>query len=149
MDFILVQRIANNSTMDPMAFFLKRYLLSLLLLNLAACSTMQPVNIEHAMQSEKARGVDYGNLVKVKTLDRKTIKFRVTEMNRDGLGGNKGFYRYEDMKSLSVEDSRSDKNDTVLAWVLGVLGVAALIALAANSDSVSVCSSQPCPPQSP
>ena len=83
--------------------------------------------------------------VQVKTLDRKTIKFRVTEITAEGLGGNKGFYRYEDMKSLRVENPHSKTNDNTLSWVLGALGVAALIALIANADSVSVCSSQPCP----
>jgi hypothetical protein len=92
-----------------------------------------------------ARGIDYGYLVKVKTLDRKTVKFRVTEMTHEGLGGNKGFYRYEDMKSLSVENPHANKNDNTLAWILGALGVAALIALVANADSVSVCSAPPCP----
>lgn len=128
---------------------LTRYVLCLLMLNLAACSSMQPVNIEHAMQSDKARGIDYGSLVKVQTLDRKTIKFRVTEITREGLGGNQGFYRYEDMKSLKVENPNSNKNDSTLAWVLGILGIAALIALAANADSVSVCSSPPCPQPQP
>ena len=123
-------------------------MLCLLILNLAGCASMQPVNIEHAMQSDKARGVDYGSLVKVKTLDRRTVKFRVTEMTKEGLGGNKGFYRYEDMKSLRVENP-SSSSDNTLAWVLGVLGVAALIALIANADSVSVCSSPPCPQPTP
>ena len=144
--YILVQHYIDISTMDPMLLFLKRYVLSLLFLNLAACSSMQPVNIEHAMKSDKARGIDYGSLVEVKTLDRKTIKFRVTDITREGLGGNKGFYRYEDMKSLRVENPNSNKNDTALAWVLGVLGAAALIA---NADSVSVCSSPPCPQPPP
>jgi hypothetical protein len=128
-----------------MAHFLKRYLLSLLLLNLAGCSSMQPVSIENAMQSAKARGIDYGSLVEVKTLDRKTIKFRVTDMTQEGLGGSKGFYRYEDMKSLRVENASSDNKDTTLAWILGIVGAAALIALVANADSVSVCSPSPCP----
>jgi hypothetical protein len=128
-----------------MAYFLKRYLLSLLLLNLAGCSSMQPVSIENAMQSAKARGIDYGSLVEVKTLDRKTIKFRVTDMTQEGLGGSKGFYRYEDMKSLRVENASSDNKDTTLAWILGIVGAAALIALVANADSVSVCSPSPCP----
>jgi hypothetical protein len=135
--------------MGPMFLLLKRYLLSLLVLNLAACSTMQPVNIEHAMQSDKARGIDYGSLIEIKTLDRKTVKFRVTEITKEGLGGNKGFYRYEDMKSLRVENPHSSKNDNTLGWVLGVLGVAALIALVANADSVSVCSPPPCPQPTP
>lgn len=106
---------------------------------------MQPVSIENAMQSAKARGIDYGSLVEVKTLDRKTIKFRVTDMTQEGLGGSKGFYRYEDMKSLRVENASSDNKDTTLAWILGIVGAAALIALVANADSVSVCSPSPCP----
>ena len=124
-------------------------MLCLLILNLAGCASMQAVNIEHAMQSDKARGVDYGSLVKVQTLDRRTVKFRVTEMTKEGLGGNKGFYRYEDMKSLRVENPGSSSSDKTLAWVLGALGVAALIALIANADSVSVCSSPPCPQPTP
>jgi len=128
-----------------MSHFLKRYVLSLLLLNLAACSSMQPVSVENAMQNDSARGIDYGSLVEVKTLDRKTIKFRVTDITQEGLGGNKGFYRYEDMKSLRVENPSSNNKDSTLAWILGVLGVAALIALVANADSVSVCSPSPCP----
>lgn len=128
-----------------MSYFLKRYVLSLLLLNLAACSSMQPVSVENAMQNTKPRGVDYGSLVEVKTLDRRTIKFRVTDITQEGLGGNKGFYRYEDMKSLRVENPSSNNKDNTLAWILGVLGVAALIALVANADSVRVCSPSPCP----
>jgi hypothetical protein len=135
--------------MAAMLRFFTRYILCLLMVNLAACSSMQPVNIEHAMQNEKARGIDYGNLVKIKTLDRQTIKFRVTEITSEGVGGNQGFYRYEDMKSLKVENPNSNKSDNMLAWVLGILGIAALVALAANSDSVSVCSSPPCPQPQP
>ena len=59
-----------------MGQFLKRYILSLLLINLAACSSMQTVNVESAMQSTKVRGIDYGSLVEVKTLDKRTVKFR-------------------------------------------------------------------------
>jgi hypothetical protein len=131
--------------MYPMTHFLKRYVLCLLLLNLAACSSMQPVSIENAMQNARARGIDYGSLVEVKTLDRKTIKFRVTDITEEGLGGSKGFYRYENMKSLRVENPSSNNKDNTLAWILGVIGVAALVALIANADSVSVCSPSPCP----
>lgn len=122
-----------------------RYLLCLMLFNLAACSTMYPVNVEQAMQQPQPTGVDYGSLVEVKTLDKKTVKFRVTEMNQEGLGGSMGFFRYQDMQSLKVENQRrssADSNET-WAYVLGVLAVIGLIALAANSDSVRVCS-PPC-----
>ena len=124
--------------------FFKRYLLSLLVLNLAACSTLQPVSIESAMQYSPPRGVDYGSLVEVKTLDQRTVKFRVTEITDDGLGGKQGFFRYEDMQNLRVDNPRQSKGNTA-NYLLGVLGFIALIALIANADSVSVCSPGPCP----
>ncbi len=123
----------------------KRCLLGLLVLNLAACSTLQPVSIESAMQYSPPRGIDYGSLVEVKTLDKRTVKFRVTEITDDGLGGKQGFYRFEDMKSLRV-DNPGKKGDTT-AYILGALGVIALIALVANADSVTICSPSPCPVQ--
>ena len=131
--------------MARMLRFLLRYLLCLLLLNLAACSTMQPVNVQNAMQSDHPRGIDYGSLVEVRTLDKRTAKFRVTEITEQGLGGKQGFFRFEDMQHLRVETPSSHNSDKTLSYVLGVLGIAALIALIANADSVSVCSPSPCP----
>lgn len=130
-----------------MPLFLKRYVLCVLLFNLAACSSMQTVNVEQAMQNPSPRGIDYGSLVEVKTLDRQSAKFRVTDITEEGLGGSKGFYRYEDMKSLRVENENSNDKDDTLAWVLGILGVAALVALVASSDSVAVCAPAPCEPR--
>jgi hypothetical protein len=128
-----------------MSNFLKRYLLSLLLLNLAACSSMQTVNVENAMQNATARGIDYGSLVEVKTLDKRTVKFRVTDITAEGLGGNQGFYRYEEMKSLRVENPAAKNNDNTLTYILGALGIIALVALVAGADSVAICSPSPCP----
>ena len=128
-----------------MSKFLKCYFLSLLLLNLAACSSMQTVNVEGAMQSSKARGIDYGSLVEVKTLDKRTVKFRVTDITAEGLGGKQGFYRYEDMKSLRVENPAAKNNDNTLTYILGALGVIALVALVTSADSVAICSPSPCP----
>ena len=122
-----------------------RYLLSLLLLNLAACSTMQPVNLENTLQTSHARGVDYGSLVDVRLLNGDPAKFRVTEMGPAGIGGKPGFYRFEDMRSLKVENPHADSGETALNWILGIIGVAAFVALIANSDSVRVCSPSPCP----
>ena len=124
--------------------FFRIYILSLLLFNLTACSSMQTVSIENAMNYSPPRGVDYGSLVEVKTLDRQTANFRVTEITDDGIGGNTGFYRFEDMKSLRVESKATKGGDT---WgiILGALGMIALIAVVANADSVAVCSPSPCP----
>ena len=123
--------------------FLRLYLLAILVFNLAACSTMQEVSIQGAMQNSSPYGVDYGSLVHVRMLDKTSAKFRVTVINADGLGGSENFYRYENMADLKVESAKS--NDTNIgAILLGVLGVAALVFLVANADSVSVCSSTPC-----
>jgi hypothetical protein len=126
--------------------FFRNYLLALLVFNLAACSSMQPVSVEDAMRHSPPRGVDYGSMVEIKTLDKRSAKFRVTDINADGLGGSSGFYRYEDMASLKVENAqyKKDKHGNTAAYILGALGVAALIALIANADSVSVCSQPPC-----
>jgi hypothetical protein len=122
--------------------FIRHYLLALLVFNLAACSTLQPVSIEGAMQNPPGRGIDYGSLVYVKMLDKSAVKFRVTVMNADGLGTSGKFYRYENMASLKVEGPKS--NGSAGAIILGILGVAALVFLVANTDSVRVCSSAPC-----
>ena len=127
--------------------FVIRYLLCLLLFNLAACSAMYPVNVEQAMQQPQPTGVDFGSLVEVRTLDRKTAKFRVTEMNPEGLGGSAGFFRYENMQSLKVENQSRSSRDSGETWayVLGTLGIIGLIALAVSSDDVRICTPSPCP----
>ena len=123
-------------------------LLCLLLLNLAACSTYQTVDIERAMNQAAPPGVDFGSLVKVTPLQGRTVTFRVTELTPEGLGGGGAFYRYEDMKSLQV-DKLGSNDGQALSVVLGILGVAALVALIANADSVRVCSPSPCETPSP
>jgi len=125
--------------------FFRHYLLALLVFNLAACSSMQSVNVESAMQHSPPRGVDYGSLVEVKTLDKRTAQFRVTAINADGLGGGDSFYRYEDMSSLKVERPESrNKGSNATAIILGILGAAGLVFLIANADTVVVCSPSPC-----
>jgi hypothetical protein len=123
--------------------FIKYYFFALLVFNLTACSTLQSVSVENAMKNSPPRGVDYGSLVVVKTLDKETAKFRVTVINAEGLGGNRKFYRYENMASLKVESPKNKSGD---AWMIigGILGAAALIFLVANADSVTVCSPTPC-----
>ncbi len=126
--------------------FFKRYLLGLLVLNLAACSTLQTVSIDNAMQYSPPRGIDYGSLVEVKTLDKRIVKFRVTEITDDGLGGKQGFYRYEDMQNLRVDSPGKNKSETA-TYILSALGIIALIALIVNADNVTICTPSPCPVQ--
>ena len=141
----MVKRL--HSKPMPVTRFLSRYLISLLLFNLAACSSMQTVSVEGAMNHSPPRGVDYGSLVHVKTLDDRKAKFRVTEITPEGLGGKPGFYRYEEMESLKVEGSN---NSAAWGTVVGVvLGAAALVFLIDNADSVRLCSGAPCHPAEP
>jgi hypothetical protein len=127
---------------------LARYVLCALLFNLSACSSMQTVNVEEAMNYSPPRDVDFGSLVEVRTLDKKKAKFRVTEITADGLGGKPGFFRFEDMDSLKVEQPGQGQVNWG-AIIGGVLGVAALFFLIDNADSVRVCSGTPCPGAEP
>ena len=131
----------------PTRYFLIRYVLALLLFNLAACSSMQTVSIENAMVYSPPRGVDYGSLVLVKTLDKKEARFRVTDITPEGLGGSSGFYNYEDMESLKVETEKKPVNWGMVLG--GILAVAAVVLIVDNADSVTVCSGTPCPPPDP
>jgi hypothetical protein len=124
--------------------FFRCYLLSLLVLNLAACSTMQPVSVEQAMHHSPPTGIDFGSLVEIETLDNERANFRITEIGNDGLGGKPGFYRYEDMKSLRVQKQPQSEGGNIGGYILGVLGVIGLIALISSADHVAVCSPSPC-----
>ncbi len=120
-----------------------RLILILLIVHLAACSSMQPVSIENAVHNGPA-GVDIGSLVEIRTLDGRQVKFRVTDITPDGLGGQMGHFAWSNMESLKVEKPGSGSDET-LAWVIGIVGVAALVALVANADSVAVCGGTGCP----
>ena len=67
----------------------------------------------------------------------------MVEIAPEGMGGNDGVYRVEEMKSLKVVAPGS--TNSALEIVLGIVAVAALVALLANSDSVKICSPSPCP----
>ena len=127
--------------------FFTRYLLAIIFFNLAACSSMQTVSIENAMAYSPPRGIDHGSLVEIRTLEKQKVRFRVTDITPEGLGGKPGFFRYEDMESLKVENKRSQTNWPVVFGA--ILGAAALFFLIDNADSVRVCSGTPCPGTDP
>lgn len=103
---------------------------------------MRTVDLADAMRYPPAPGVDFGKLVKVNTIEGSSDSFRVTQMNDQGIGSNDRFYRYQDMESLKVE-SKSNQSTETASVIMGILGVAALVWLIGNSDSVTVCS-PPC-----
>lgn len=119
-----------------------------LLVNVTACSTMRSINVENAMLYAPPPGIHQGTLVEVETLGGESLTFRVTEVTDDGLRGEPGFIRYQDMRSLKAEKPPEEKTD-IWPVVLGILGVAALVVLIGNADSVRVCSGTPCPGPEP
>jgi len=123
-------------------------LLALLVLNLAACSSMQPVRVSDLKGNPAPAEVREGDRVEVTTRDGEKFEFSVTELNAIGLGGQFGFIPYERMRSLSVRQPGSDLGDAGY-WLGVLLGAALFVALIANADSVSVCSPGPCPTPEP
>jgi hypothetical protein len=126
----------------------KRALLALLVVNLAACSSMQPVRVSDLQGNPSPAEVREGDRVEVTTRDSEKFEFTVAEMNEFGLGGKFGFIPYERMRSLSVSQPGNDLGD-IGYWLGAVLGAALFVAIIANADSVSVCSPGPCPEAEP
>ena len=125
------------------AAFVRNYLLALLVFNLTACSSMQTVSVESAMRYAPPPDIDIGSLVEVKTLDDRRLKFRVTDLTQLGLDGKYGFVFYEDMAQLKVDTSIRGEGKTT-EYILGALGVLALIALIGSADAVVICSQPSC-----
>ncbi len=123
--------------------FARNYLLALLVFNLTACASMYTVDVENAMRYPPPSSIDIGSLVEIKTLENRKLKFRVTDVTNLGLDGKYGFVAFEDMAQLKVDVSASNEGKTA-SYILGVLGLAALIALVNSADNVTVCSNTPC-----
>ncbi len=122
---------------------MRQLALALLILHLAACSSMQTVHIPDVQAGGDNSPVFPGDRVEVVTHDNERLEFPVTDITKDGISGQFGFIRYDDMRSISVRKPGSDGEAT--KWILGALAAAAVIVLVASADSVNVCSGTPCP----
>lgn len=122
---------------------MKQLILALLLINLTACSSMQTVSISKLEDNDEQTEIVIGDRVEVITRDSEKMEFAVTEINGLGLGGKFGFIPYQNMRRLSVQKPGSSGEGPDWVWV--ALGIAALVALIAAADSVTVCSGTPCP----
>ena len=125
---------------------MKQLILALLLLNLTACSSMQMVSISDLEDPDIPSEIQHGDRVEVVTRDNEKMEFAVTNINTEGIGGKFGFIPFENIRRVRVQQSGSN-GETSLTWLWGILGAAALVALIASADSVSVCSGTPCPPE--
>jgi len=141
---IRYNRCNTVQTLTGCHMLIRRFLLSLLVLHLAACSTMQSVSVQDVQKQDENSPVQIGDKVEVITRDSEKMNFVVTDITDDGLGGKFGFIPYENIRNLKVNVPGSSDGRSY-AWLWGILGVGALIALAVSSDSVSVCSIPPCP----
>lgn len=119
-----------------------RLVVAALSLNLAACSTVQSVRLPPA-GGGPPENVFVGSRVEVVTRDREKLEFTVARISAEGLYSQSAFIPYSSMASLRVRTPGS--NEQTWSYVLGALGIIALIALIGSADSVKVCSPSPCP----
>lgn len=124
---------------------MRRLFLALLVVHLAACSSLQTVAIRDVRPNTENSPVQVGDRVEVETRENEKLDFVVTDITDDGLAGQFGFVRFDDIRRLSVHRPGEADDDTI-TWILGAVGVAALIALVVSADSVTACSGTPCPP---
>ena len=125
---------------------MKQLVLALLLLNLIACSSMQTVSIQNLENPDIPSEIQHGDRVEVVTRDSEKMEFSVTDITTEGIGGKFGFIPFENIRRLRVQRPGSISGNSA-NWIWGIIGAAALVALIASADSVTVCSGTPCPPE--
>ena len=124
--------------------FFRSFLLVLIIFNIAACSSMQTIDVDSAMRYSPPPGVDIGSLVEVKMLDGRRLTFRITDIYEQGVDGKFGLVAWEDMEQMKVDVSRQNEGQTK-SYIFGVLGIIAFIALIDSADTVNICTPTPCP----
>jgi len=124
---------------------MRQVILSLLLIHLAACSSMQTIPLQELQNPGEHSPLQIGDRVELVTRGNEKLDFAVTDITEDGLAGKFGFVPYQDIRRLRVQRPGRQQGNS-LTWLWGVLGVAAIVALISSADSVTVCSGTPCPP---
>ncbi|MGH8035394.1 MAG: hypothetical protein ACREO9_09225, partial [Lysobacterales bacterium] len=131
-------------------FPMRQFLLALLILHLAACSSMQTVNVQDVQRQGDQGEIQPGDRVEIVTRNKETLDFAVTDITTEGIGGKFGFSPYDNIWTLKVSRPGS-ADDESYAWAWALLGAAALAAIIVSADSSSVCISSgiPCPHPNP
>ena len=127
---------------------MREVILSLLLLHLAACSSMQTIPLQDLQGRHASSALQIGDRVELDTTHNETLDFAVTDITEDGLSGKFGFIPYQDIRRLRAHRAGSGEGEN-LSWLWGALGLAALVALIVSADSVTFCSGTPCQPPQP
>ena len=127
---------------------MRQIVLSLLLLHLAACSSMQTIPVQDLRGRGENSSLRIGDRVEVVTTHNEKLDFAVTDISGEGLAGKFGFIPYHDIRRLRVRRPGTGDGEAS-GWLWGVLGIAALVALVVSADSVTICSGTPCPPPNP
>ena len=123
---------------------MRHFLLSLLIVHLAACSSLQPISVQDVQSQGEDSGLYIGDRVEIITNDSERLDFAVTDITNEGIGGKFGLIPHANIRSLKVKRPGS-LDDSSSTWVWAVLGIVALGAIIASADSVTVCSGDPCP----
>jgi len=122
---------------------MRRALTILLCLQLAACTTLQPVSLRGLEPGAAPGEVREGDRVEVVTTDRERFEFTVEQIDGLGIGGKFGFIPWERVSKLGVRRPGGSAED--FYWVWALVGAAVIVAVVANADSVRICSPGPCP----
>lgn len=128
-----------------------RHILTLfIIIVLAACSSMQTVNVGDVQRQGGQGDIRVGDPVEIVTHNRETLDFAVTDITTEGIGGKFGFIPYADIRTLKVKRPGSADSESY-TWLWALLGAAALTAIIVSADSSSVCISSgiPCPQPGP
>ena len=123
---------------------MREVVLSLLLMHLAACSSMQTIPVQDLRARGESSSLQIGDRVELVTTHSEKLDFAVTDITGEGLAGKFGFIPYHDIRRLRVHRPGTHEGETA-GWLWGALGIAALVALIVSADSVTICSGAPCP----
>ena len=109
---------------------------------------MQTIAVQDLQKDPEKISLHIGDRVELFTYNNEKLDFSVTDITDEGLAGKFGFIPYQDIRRLRVHRPGHHEAGN-MTWLWGILGIAALAALVASADSVTVCSGAPCPQPEP
>ena len=108
-----------------------KIILALLLINLAACASMQDVDMPAA--GHIPEGISRGSEVELTTVSGIAHEFVVTEIDKQGLGGQPGYFEYQDIRELRVKVQQGV--DAEIWAILAGIALLGLMAVGINAGA--------------